>query len=173
MEPQQTFTLSIEGGLLILTQHHVPSMCPEFDPNPGGEYWWEARILNLSTNKVQVLDWRSLKIVYNLNKDGWLRDQKITVWNVCRDMTPYQKLSRRQQINHDRLNGTYPNPSSKYFNDIPESEIEELICDLKLNVGQNINDARMYNDPPYQHSRHYDRTIRTIRDLEAALAQKN
>lgn len=171
---QNQTTIPIDDWrLLLITEHHIPSMAPEFDPNPQGHTWTEVRLINLSNDSITEIGWRELKDIYNDSKGGWFKKRKIYIWNLIRSLTPYEHLSKIQQQRYDRYHNRYPNPDSKYFQDLDRETIQEILDQMALNVIENINDARMYRDIPYTERSVYKRQRNQINKLKEALSIKN
>jgi hypothetical protein len=74
------------------------------------------------------------------------KNLKIRLWNIVRDITPYEELSANLQKKRDMRDGCYPRASSKYFKDISIEELEEMVTDIQGDLAQNMNDWRMYRD---------------------------
>lgn len=146
--------------LIVIREYEftVPSMCPEFDPNPK-ESIYHAEVIEVSlkpngtrhfTSTTEPGAWRRLKALYDVVSKESFKDRvnfRKQLWSIIRGCTPYEDLSARQQMTIDMRNGNYPKPESKYWMDITLEELEEMRNDLVLETGQNLNDWRMYRDP--------------------------
>lgn len=146
--------------LIVIREYEfsVPSICPEFDPNPE-ESIYHAEVVDVSLKPngyrrfictTEPGAWRGLKSLYDTVSKESFRGRvsfRKQLWKIIRGCTPYENLSARQQMSVDMKEGTYPKPESKYCVEATLEELEEIKNDLVLETVQNLNDWKIYREP--------------------------
>lgn len=146
--------------LIVIKEYKftIPSICPEFDPNPE-ESIYHAEVIEVSlkpngprhfTVTTEPGAWRRLKALYDvISKESFKGRVNLRkhLWSIIRGCTPYKDLSARQQMIVDMRDGSYPKLESKYCVDITLEELEEMRDDLVLETQQNLNDWKIYREP--------------------------
>lgn len=158
----------------------IPSMCPEFDPNPEvSEYISVIDLIDLENSSIESINagidkdseknLKRLKEIYKLVSEKSFQGRvsfRKELWSIIRALTPYSDLSAKLQERQDQATGNYPNPLSKYFSKLTIQEIEQSIEDIQLEAAQNLNDWKMYNDRvPENYSYNKSMEIKRLKNL--------
>lgn len=140
-------------GLLLVSQEL------QFDGYSCDEYTEVIEINTYATINLHTLEWKAIS-----TKADWEElyakfkgcrklevPAKIWVWRQLNNATPYEELTAKSQMRRDKYNRCYPQVNSKYFKDIPIAEIKQIIEDIQMDLGSNINDWTMYRDNIPEH----------------------
>ncbi len=151
----------------------IPSMCSEFDPSDG-DTWTKVTYTDTSAGTAKEVDYKELRAIYKaLVKLLVSKEIRKQVWELLGEITPYQFLGAKSQLEQDRQYGVFPDLRSKYIKDIPLTQLQEYVNDMKDELAGNLNDWRAYNEAYRCDSPSVDRERQRILDLDRYIENRH